>query len=378
MNMINRHNYEEFFLMYVDNELPASECAAVELFVQQNPDLRNEFEMLLQTKLIDSEHVEFKSKNELLKIKDKIDVGNYQEHFLLYIDGELNEDGRESVERFVLQHPEYQDEFTLLERTVLPLEKIHYPDKKLLYRPQEKRTFRLYLLQTAVAAALTGVIALGWWLLRDVTENDRTLAGGRSVKHAVIPRPVQENSLAPVVDSEEQKGQVAVSRNIDKIPGIKTKPQKQSSRMSQDQTAERIGKIEVASNSKNSSDGSNESLPVDLGDNKLETIRNDEPILADIISNDEKAGENPLEKAKLVNAVNTPSRKTIIQPIVYKELNTDDVAEHDAFYIGNMELNKNKVRGLIKKVGGMFAGKSKDASDEKGKIQIASFELNTN
>jgi len=43
-----------------------------------------------------------------------------------------------------------------------------------------------------------------------------------------------------------------------------------------------------------------------------------------------------------------------------------------------MGVNKNKVRVLMKKVGGLFAGKSKNSSDEKGKLQVAGFELNTN
>ena len=49
MNMINRNNYEEFFLMYVDKELQANQRAEVELFEQQNPDLQQEFETLKQS-----------------------------------------------------------------------------------------------------------------------------------------------------------------------------------------------------------------------------------------------------------------------------------------------------------------------------------------
>ena len=37
--------------MYVDNELPAAERAAVDRFIQENPDLAPELELLAQTSL---------------------------------------------------------------------------------------------------------------------------------------------------------------------------------------------------------------------------------------------------------------------------------------------------------------------------------------
>ena len=63
---IDRHNYEEFFLLYVDNELSAPERNMVQLFVQQNPDLDKELQ-LLQQSIVKQDEIIFEDKGSLLK-----------------------------------------------------------------------------------------------------------------------------------------------------------------------------------------------------------------------------------------------------------------------------------------------------------------------
>ena len=46
---INRHNYEAFFLLYVDKELSTADRKAVDVFVKENPDLQMELWALQQT-----------------------------------------------------------------------------------------------------------------------------------------------------------------------------------------------------------------------------------------------------------------------------------------------------------------------------------------
>src|ERR1700750_334580 len=105
--MITRHNYEEFFLMYVDDELTTEEKVAVDLFIKQNPDLATELNMLLQTKLSVDDSLQFEDKKILLQNVREIGIDNYEEQFLLYIDNELDTNKRNDVEKFVLQHPQF-------------------------------------------------------------------------------------------------------------------------------------------------------------------------------------------------------------------------------------------------------------------------------
>ena len=130
MKSINRHNYEEFFLLYVDEELPAAQRREVELFIELNSDLADELNMLQETKLRPEPDLLFADKSSLLRtgVAD-INADNYEEYFLLYIDHELDVAEKESVEKFILQHPQLQAQFTLLQQTVLPDEPISFADK---------------------------------------------------------------------------------------------------------------------------------------------------------------------------------------------------------------------------------------------------------
>ena len=114
MEAINRNNYEEFFLLYADNELNAETRLAVENFVEQNTDLAVELNMLLKTKSA-PEAMHFNDKELLLRTEgNSINETNYEEYFLLYIDDELSIAKKQEVETYILQHPKLQDEFTLL------------------------------------------------------------------------------------------------------------------------------------------------------------------------------------------------------------------------------------------------------------------------
>ena len=63
---INRNNYEEYFLLYIDNELSVAEKNMVEAFVAANADLGEELVMLQQS-IVKPDTVAFPGKEKLIK-----------------------------------------------------------------------------------------------------------------------------------------------------------------------------------------------------------------------------------------------------------------------------------------------------------------------
>ena len=69
---INRNNYEELFLLYVDNELSAADRKAVEEFTAQHTDLYDEL-LQLQEVVLTDEPVSFTDKSSLLRTEDSVE-----------------------------------------------------------------------------------------------------------------------------------------------------------------------------------------------------------------------------------------------------------------------------------------------------------------
>jgi translation initiation factor 2 beta subunit (eIF-2beta)/eIF-5 len=69
--MINLTNYEEFFLMYADNELSTEERAAVEKFSSQHPKLRKELSYILKCRISPDLHIVFEGKESLFRHESK-------------------------------------------------------------------------------------------------------------------------------------------------------------------------------------------------------------------------------------------------------------------------------------------------------------------
>ena len=123
--MIDIQNYEEYFLMYVDNELSPAEREMVESFIARNPGLAEELEMLKGT-ILPQEEAIFIPKTELLKLDSRLE----EKSLLLHLDNELDASLAASLEKEIAANTETASEWEILKKSKLdPNDKIEFPDK---------------------------------------------------------------------------------------------------------------------------------------------------------------------------------------------------------------------------------------------------------
>lgn len=210
---INRHNYEEFFLLYVDNELTAGQRKIVEAFVATNPDLQEEFELIQQSTFTADVKLDETFISSLLKPVDE-ESSISEEQLLLYIDAELKTDEKAQVEKELVANTTLQKELQWLRRSQLtPDTSIVFPDKSLLYKQAEPaRVFSLSMTARRWSAAAAVALLLGSavWMMMDgnktndnpgklaetktITETKRTEQGKPSSVKNVVKETLQEQN----------------------------------------------------------------------------------------------------------------------------------------------------------------------------------------
>lgn len=236
---IDRHNYEEYFLLYVDNELNVDQVKQVELFVKQNPDLEEELVMLKHSKLTPDHSLVFANKNMLMKDEGRsfINMDNYEEWLVLYVDNELSQEERSVIEKFASAHPRVQQELALFKATRLEPEEIVFANKENLYKKERVAVITMQWWKIAVAAILivAGSITLYSVFNARVGKGNNALSSATSSKtndKTSSEQPVSTTAkVTPIVKDEQalkvkkQDQQLAITIPARKIEVKKSTPQ---------------------------------------------------------------------------------------------------------------------------------------------------------
>lgn len=343
---INRHNYEELFLLYLDGELPAADAKAVEQFVADNSDLAVELDALRQTLLLPGEQVDFPFKESLYKNSASADASYYEEQLLSYIDNELAGLEKESIEALLMKNPEAKAQLNLLQQTKLEAEPVRFPYKESLYRTASIKRPVIYInwQRVAVAAVLTGLGLALWFIPGSLRRNlppqkELAVTSKPAASQNKITAP-SSVTVDPVVTATDNKTVVAVhtiTPVVKKQPAAQTQvitipvdnplPAEQSSSLAQVQAVPVSTSIESANMNK----------PVEV-----------------------LAANTSLQQPVIVpkEAIAANNNSTLTK---YKELETDE--DNKGLLLGSIEINKDKLRGFFRKASSIF--KSKAAREEE-------------
>jgi hypothetical protein len=373
MKMITRNNYEEFFLLYVDDELDAASKLAVEDFIQQNADLAIELEMLMQAKPL-PEDITFADKESLLRTEgNTINETNHEEYFLLYVDNQLSASKREEVQKYVLQHPHLQDEFTLIKQTVLAPETVSYGNKTGLYRKEKRRAIYIKPWQLAAAAIFIGVCVTGWFMMQ---KNTFSVAVADNTKPSTQSQPAVK---IPPVDTAEQNVNPQFETQTKEVLATKQTGKEKSIKKQTEVAVIKKRKEKPAGNNAVNREDKNDVAyqHADPSNNDIIRQQNEMPSSVNATADvpDDLVKKQAETGTLMAQTSNNENNGYKIYPVAYKEINTND--DDNSLHVGVFDLNKTKVKNLFKKAGRVLNNRTNDLANEDGKLQVANFEIET-
>lgn len=383
---ITRQNYEELFLLYVDNELNIAQRKAVEAFVEENPDLRAELIMLQQSVLPADGHITFSNKESLLKTTstpNPVNETNCEEYFVLYADDELTNEQKDQIEQFVYRNPQYQAVFeTLQQAKLMPDTSVIFPDKYALYRSEEDDKAPVVRMRwwrmAAAVAVLLFVGGMGWYMV--------TKDGGVKVKPGV------EGQFAHNDTPQAKQPEPSIQRQTPEVIADK------------ENTPDRAPEVAVTTDKANKDNQKNnsQSLPkviapvkdgiavVNKKDEKNNDAQRNIPVESNVPHNEAVVAleAQDVNKTSLIDPTHhkgidrAVGNRDLAAAAVIPTTTTKQVTEMDepenpeVIYASNTDNRKNRMRGFFRKVSRVFDKTTNaDPDHEKSSIRIASFEF---
>jgi hypothetical protein len=158
MNEINLHNYEAWFLDYMEGNLTEAQQVLLVAFLKQYPELKEELyafdnEVVLSPALAEMEH------KEALKAPHAKDFDTL---LISYLEGQLSEVEKKKTEQLLNSNPNIAGAYVLYQKTILePDYSIVFPDKQKLKKGKGKLV-RMYWYSAVAAAACLLIFALNF------------------------------------------------------------------------------------------------------------------------------------------------------------------------------------------------------------------------
>ncbi|MFN8253167.1 MAG: hypothetical protein U0V75_14960 [Ferruginibacter sp.] len=383
---INRHNYEEFFLLYADDELSAADRKAVEVFVAENPDLEAELQLLLQT-VMPAEDMRFEYKDILLKEE----MTPLQQQLLLYMDDELPAADKTIITRLIDTDAVAAKEAAILLQTKLqPDTSISYAHKKELYRKEEGRLVRMNWRRAVAAAVLLGFATWGGLTLMQpsepgTTKGNSTATAGIEKNNQVITADAgaTKDNIQPAVPAANNTAAIAAvntnTGNTNTAASQKSNPPAVKNTAQQSKEAAAVNDNNIAVTKEKEQKTNN--LPEPTNNPRYNNFNNDNSNLST------KTNVPPLEDAArnvnsgttLTASNNRPNTSAVNGYAITAAYNPDEteaVNNNKVLYMNEDNVKRSKLAGFIRKVKRVV---ERNTNIKTGNgIQVAGFDIALN
>ena len=359
--LINRHNYETFFLLYADDELRANERKAVEDFVNENEDLKPELQMLLAA-VLPVEEIIFADKSFLYK--DIVFNAGLQEKLLLKLDDELSASELENVNNILTTNNEALQEYNILLGTKLSAaDKIIFEEKHLLYKKEKDNVVTFRFMKWAVAAAI-----IGFGLFLSISVFNKKEVETSSV---AVNKPSQNNSVKqfPTTITDIKNNTAAKIKTETNIANKTVQPidGKENIAVAKNKKEDNIFKEKSINNS--TQKNREELLAINKTTEKTLPLQK-------IIVKEDAVQEIATIKTIIKDKVTIPNENIVPLENTYaKAVSFTDAekSENKIFYIDEDEVKRSKVGGFFKKVKRLVERTAKIKTGNS--VSIAGFEI---
>lgn len=365
--IVNLHNYETYFLLYIDNELSATDKAAVELFIQQNPSYQQELTLLQNAKLVINENTCEESVEEKIIFEDKLSLYQISESdtaCLLYLEQEMSASEVAEFEENLNRNTALQVSLAQWKKTLISQdnneidknEKLDPTFKYTLYKKEAEvisiKTKSLWGWNNTYRIASVAALLILWWGYQWLNPSSIILKK-EMTPNVVIAKPVQTKNNAQDINIRSQaslNNPFRISKSSSSNSLVKsyntTLTAKNVLANNAIQVPERMDKNQSVT----FSNGIHE-LSTDVTNNLTNDLTNaNESINARKNQSISKENESVLnENARLET---TEALKLI--PVSYKEMDLNTEEEERTLYIGNLELDAAKFREISRKLTAIF------------------------
>lgn len=287
MGKINRSNYEEIVINYFDGSLDPVDTAELLLFLEQNPDLKEEVSGIAHTVLNPDQEIQFNFKELLFRPADvdavNLTTSNYNHYFVAANEGDLSAKGVKMVEDFINSHTELKKEFELFAMARLKADPaIRYPNPAGLRKPVFAGIRQLIYLSAAAASIL---ILMTLYLRIESPKTDSIVEkiGGKEIRDE---KPADKKTPS----SDTSSGKAKPTRVPVRVQGY-VKTTKSGTGNTESQTPapavrktneiNRVPSRQILNNTPEPFNGSNRNFYSDLFD---EITKSQEPMLASLES----------------------------------------------------------------------------------------------